>query len=247
MSSSILLSPATAQRRASCGGADPDRGRASLGSAHWVSSRVPFEYLGRGRCFREKLAVADDRATGTMISIFTSLARRADRSPIPRCELLTGAERRWLREMPAFGLLDSKIIRSGRNLQIREVRSGVGTVPVGQEGEDREAVIAIVSVELLVAKGICQLATRTTALISLHALARWYQRSFDNGETTLWSDLRSLAAKTASILESRSTLNSQRFSCRVSSGEWVGSFSERPGEITGHPEQVLNVRTFIAK
>ena len=119
-------------------------------------------------------------------------------------------------------------------------------LPVGQ-GDDREPVVAIVLVELDVAKGICRLMTQTATLISLHALGRWFQRSFDNGEIALWSDLRGLAIETGRLLESRSAADNSSVVYRAGSGQWVGTLTEHPSEATGRPEKVVSVRTFIPK
>jgi hypothetical protein len=144
-------------------------------------TRVPFEFRGLGRCFREQIADADDLAVRTMAHVFTPLAVRADRSAIPRTELLQDAARDWRQEMPTVGLLDSKIQRSRRELHIREVRVGAGTLSHATwDKETSEPVVAILLVDLHVAPGICRLIVDTAVLLSLHALGRWYQRVLDN-------------------------------------------------------------------
>ena len=206
---------------------------------------VPFEFLGLGRRFRERIAEADDRAVATMLSIFSPLAQRAKRSAVPRPELLQGAARQWRREMPPLGLLDSKIELSRRDLHIREVRVGGGTAQATWNEATDEPVISILLVELHVAQGVCQLVVDTTALLTLHALGRWYQRSLDNSDAALRLDLARLAAAYGTILESGTATARRKFHWPGASGHWVGSITRRLSEATGRQEQILNVRTFL--
>lgn len=211
-----------------------------------MNTPVPFEFLGLGRAFREQIVDADDRALKTMIDVFRPLARRADRSADSRPELLQDAVRFWRQKMPSVGLLDSKIQISRRDLHIREVRVGAGTACAPWNAATDEPVISIVLVELRVAKEVCLLMVDTVALLPLHALGRWYQRSLANNDAALFADLAQLACAYGEILRNHSALGNRKFLGPASSGLWAGSVAERLSEATGRQEQVLNVRTFVS-
>jgi hypothetical protein len=210
-----------------------------------MTTPVPFEFLGLGRRFREQIAEADDLCVGTMVNIFTPLATRADRSRIPRPELLQAAKQQW-RQMPTIGLLDSQIQLLRRTLHIREVRIGAGTSCDPQNKGDPEPVIVILLVDLHVAPGRCQLMIETAALVSLHALGRWYQRSIDSSEVALNSDLIRLTEACGQILDDHAATGDPNFRCRTAYGQWAGLITRRLSEVTDRQERVLNVRTFLS-
>ncbi len=208
---------------------------------------VPFEFVGLGRCFRDRIADADNHAVKTMISVFTPLARRAERSAVSRPELLQDATRLWRQKMPSFGLLDSNIQLSRRELYIREVRVGAGTACAPWNAAIEEPVVSILLVELHVAKDICLLRTDTVALLPLHALGRWYQRSLLNSDAALLADLAQLAGAYGKILPTDASVDNLKFLWPTTGGQWAGSITERMSEATGREERVLNVRTFLPR
>ena len=208
-------------------------------------TQVPSEFIGLSRRFREEIADADDHAVKTMITVFKPLARRAERSTVSRRELLQGAARVWRQKMPSVGLLDSSIQLARQDLHIREVRVGAGTACAPWNAAADEPVISILLVELRVAKGTCMLMTDTVALLPLHALGRWYQRSLANSNASLLADLAQLAGAYGQILQIHAATGGQRFYWPAASGYWAGSVVQRFSEATGRQEQVLNVRTFL--
>jgi hypothetical protein len=211
-----------------------------------VITRIPAEFLGRGRSFRNRIINADDQAVRTMTRVFSPLARRAERSSVPRRELLQGAARHWRQQMPADGFLDSNIQLSRRELHIREVRLGGGTScqPAWNEGVT-EPVIAIMLIDLHVAPEICRLMTDPAALVCQHALGRWYQRALNTSDAALVSDLSRLAASYDQILTTYQTTGDPRFLCPANDGQWAGSVTKRLSAATGRHETILNVRTFL--
>jgi hypothetical protein len=212
-----------------------------------MSTPVPAEFLGLGRRFREQIADADDRAVGVMARIFTPLAKRAERDLRPRPEMLQDVARQWRQQLPAFGLIDSQTRLSRKELHIREVRVGAGTWCYDPKDEQSsEAGVAILFVELYVAAGVCQLMVDTAAQLPLHALGRWYQRTLDNSEAALISDLGRLAAAYGRILDETAATRDPNFFCPAASGRWAGSVTHRFSEATQRQERILNVRTFLS-
>ena len=147
--------------------------------------------------------------------------------------------------MPGVGLVNSKIQMSRRDLHIIEVRVGAGTACATWNAATDEPVISILLVELHIAKGICRMMVDTVALLSLHALGRWYQRSLANSDAALLADLARLAGAYGKILHIHAATGNRKFLWPATSGQWAGSITERFSEATGRQEQVLNVRTFL--
>jgi hypothetical protein len=208
--------------------------------------RVPSQFLGLGRSFRDQIVIADDQAATTMIKIFTSFAGRAERGAAPRPEALQDAVRFWRLKMPDLGLLDSTISSSRRELNITEVRVGSGTTPAMWDTAVDEAVTSILVIELRIANGICRLSVEPVALLPLHALGRWYQRSLANDNVPLLASLARLAASYGKILEGHYMTGNRKFLKSDGSGQWAGSLTDRFSETTGRNEKILNVRTFLS-
>jgi hypothetical protein len=213
-----------------------------------MSTPVPAEFLGLGRRFREQIADADDVAVGVIAQIFTPLGKRADRSPRPRPEMLQDAARLWRQKMPSIGLIDRKMQLSRKELHIREVRLGGGSWQHDPKDErGNEPGVGVLLVELHVAIGICQLMVDSAAMVPLHALGRWYQRSLNNSEAALIADLGRLAADYGSILDRAAAVGDPSFFCPTPNGRWAGAIAQRFSNATGRPERVLNVRTFLPR
>jgi hypothetical protein len=135
---------------------------------------------------------------------------------------------------------------SRKELHIREVRLGGGSWQHDPKDERRnEPGVAVLLVELHVATGTCQLMVDTAAMVPLHALGRWHQRSLDIREATLLADLGRLAADYGSILDQVAVSSDPSFFCPTSNGRWAGAVAQRLSEATGRQERVLNVRTFL--
>jgi hypothetical protein len=205
-----------------------------------MNTPLPAEFLGLGRRFREQIADADDLSVRTIGQLFAPLARRADRCAMPRPEMLQDTVRHWRRAMPGAGLIDSKIELSRRELHIREVRVGAT-----RDDVTNEPMIAILLIELDVAPGICRVTAEPAAVLSLHALGRWYQRALDTSVTALLAGLGRLASAYAGILDESGETGHPGFLCSTAGGQWAGSVTRRFSEVTGRREAVLDIRTFL--
>jgi hypothetical protein len=80
----------------------------------------------------------------------------------------------------------------------------------------------------------------------LHALGRWYQRTFDIRDEALIFDLGRLAAAYGAILDEAAATRAPNFLCPAASGQWAGFVTQRFGEATQRQERILNVRTFLS-
>jgi hypothetical protein len=78
------------------------------------------------------------------------------------------------------------------------------------------------------------------AALGIHALARRYQRGFDNTDHAIKTDIAELALNTSRLLGAES----QTFAISCPSGQWVGAI-ETASLSSGHDQRLLNVRSFL--
>jgi len=157
-------------------------------------SRVPYEFVGRARVFRDRALAVNKPTLDAVEGIYSILAARARRSPIPRKELLQEAATAWRREIPEFGMLERKIELKRNTLRLVELRVGGGLVHYPGWAEAEQGV-GIVLIELRCARRQCEMKSEIICLAGLHALARWMQRSVDQSESALLSNLAALACQ----------------------------------------------------
>ena len=146
------------------------------------------------RVFRDRALAVNKPTLDAIERIYGILAARARRSPIPRKELLQEAATAWRREIPEFGMLERKIELKRNTLKLVELRVGGGLVhyPGWLEAEKG---IGILLIELCCARRQCEMKSEIICLAGLHALARWMQRSVDQSESALLSNLAALACQ----------------------------------------------------
>jgi hypothetical protein len=150
-------------------------------------------------------------------------------------------------EMPTTGRLgERKIRKSRRDITISEARLCAGHFRrrAWDEGIIKPG-MAIAFIELEVAEAVCSLTVDIVVLLSLHALARWFQRSLDNSQAALVTDLAALASAYGGILTDHERTLEPRFRVPVAGGAWVGEVSRRYSEATLKEERVASVATFL--
>jgi hypothetical protein len=76
--------------------------------------------------------------------------------------------------------------------------------------------------------------------LGIHALARRYQRGFDNTDHAIRTDIAELALNTSRLIGAES----ETFAIACPSGQWVGAI-ETASLSGGHDQRLLNVRSFL--
>jgi hypothetical protein len=212
------------------------------------TARVPPEFLGKARAFRERIVEAEPAVTAVMNKAYDPLGERARRKARPRPELIAGAARTWSQEMPTVGRLGACSIRKKSRYQvtIREVRLLSGELSRDDWADGAvDPGLSIAFLELQAGEGGCTLVTDIVVLLSLHALGRWFQRSLDDSEAALLADLAQLAAGYGSILEEHGRTLNAEFRAPVSGGVWAGEVMRWYSAATQHEERVATVATFL--
>jgi predicted membrane metal-binding protein len=208
---------------------------------------VPRAFLGMARAFRQKVDTDVSAGTDRIIKSITSPLRRrlqGNASPVFRHDLLIDTERRWQTELPTFGriMLQTELTKS--SLFIREARLSPGDIRFeswldGQKEQD----CGLQQLTVIARTGFCSIEATMLASISIHALSRFYQRSFDNSDVALRTALREIARNHAAVLTSPAP--GGKFSIAAGDGRRLGSV--QASNIEGKVIRILCVRSFVGQ
>lgn len=178
--------------------------------------------------------VQADQITGratldALIPLYDQLKRRGT----VRQETVTDALRAWCRLVPAQGRLSLRTEQRGRHAQIEEVRLLTSKFRNGAWSDGAwEPGLTLVAIGVLIAPRDCRFIERSLAGVSLHALARRFERGRDGSDAAVIRDLAALAA------HHPDRLPASAFRLRAPSGWWAGEVLPVSGEA------LINVRTF---
>lgn len=199
---------------------------------------VPAEFIGRARAFRARVGAEDAAVGQTILKIMRPLERRRKRSATFRPEQLIDAERQF-RQLPSAGRLALKIERDKRSLRIEEFRVAAGQFRFCSWTDGAtDADIGVVKVNLsAVPWGPVGATGNIVASVSLHALARRFQRGFNTSDEAILSELRELAVRHVAIAAALAD-----FSVACDGGSWVGEVAKIDVAEVSCP--VLAIRTF---
>ena len=105
--------------------------------------------------------------------------------------------------------------------------------------DEAEPGFAILVIGLSLQRRTCSYDSATLASISLHAVARWHQRTWNTSHVALAADVSTLAAAIGGI----DLTSDSKFSIPAASGRWAGTVYEILDD--EHLTPVLAVRTFL--
>lgn len=139
-------------------------------------SYVPAQYLGLARDLRRRLASADAAIQPAMRRLLMPIQRRLERHPVVRKETLIDAAREW-RALPAFGRVYCLVDTSDRRAPVfADLR--IEPAEYRGLGWDRSKPgLAVSLIEASVANTAMALCRTTITVVSLHCLARRFQRA----------------------------------------------------------------------
>lgn len=207
-----------------------------------ASSRVPSQFAGQARMFRDAIAT-EDKATGEMNRTLTDRIR-ARRKAIPRRETLTGVADEWQRNMPPRSRLAIEIDLNARkkSLIIRELRVTTSVYrPDEWDIAERGLIVGLTLLEVWPFHHKFDL--YTLAHLSMHALGRRLQRGQDGSEEALRRDLRALG-EAAPTLGDQPSGSEFRVSL-ADGGVWIGTVQLVCDPRIGY-DRALTVRTYLA-
>ena len=214
---------------------------ASLASpSDWRPGPIPPEYLGQARSMRDRLKAVNVECSRAIDHIAAPLVARSKRSPIPRREQLTDVAREWAC-MPAFGLLDTKIelVLGKRSLHIRQLRAGASDFRATGWKMD-EAGVSVIGLMLDIAAHRFSFVMPSLVSVSLHALARRYQRGLEVNDAAIFGDLHTLAK---AHLRLASGAVGDLFEVEAGGGCWRGNLTD--ASTNAGMDRILSARTFL--
>ena len=173
--------------------------------------RIPSEYLGKARSFRNKIIAADREFVAMHTRVFNELERRIQHKPSFRASTCTDLLRAW-RACRPFGYLPDLVADldfSKHQITIRDLRliASMERNADWKEGylEDSIAVteFRLVGKSKKTPEGaLCSLRwhLNMVASFSLHALARYYQRAIRPSDDALISSMYATTLAPPSIM-----------------------------------------------
>jgi hypothetical protein len=197
---------------------------------------VPAEFIGRARALRMAVAAVHPVAIATIDRIGQSLHGQYRLRQTPSASGLARAAAAWRDQVPSAGRLDLMVKVTSKRLAISETRIGPVEFRFDAwiEG-DAETAIVITRTVLEVSAGRFWFDHTPVALVSLHGLARRYQRAFDMSDAAVCADLYSLATAGGDVEDGE-------FAVPAGDGQWVGNVAEV--EDRGEPVRILAARSF---
>lgn len=199
-------------------------------------SHVPAEFVGRARALRAEIAAADPIAISAAQRVAAPLCARLRRRPDQRPGVLVDAARHWRTTLPAVGRLDLSVDVRGKRLRIDETRLGTARFRADEwGGTGDESGLVVAGWTLDVTPGRVRMDHEPLAYISLHALARRFERA----GPAPGDDLRRLGQFCAAPGEP-----GEVFRVPAAEGWWTGAAADVDvGD--GEHVRMLVVRTFL--
>jgi hypothetical protein len=169
-----------------------------------MRDRVPAEFVGKARVFRDRMIAATTGVGMQMNAISQySFGLYKRRNAAPRPEHLIAIEQQW-RSISPGGCLRLTVRRDRRSMSIADTRITATTSKNIEWGDASEKSICLIESSLALTKRHAETMTTTLAAVSLHALGRWYQRAFTTNDTAMMLDL-ALVVKTVPTLDPGAT------------------------------------------
>jgi hypothetical protein len=196
---------------------------------------IPREHLGRARAWRNELKAEDETAANRCIGIAESIRARLARGSVPKREALNEAARAWRDDVPSFGRLKLEIEAANRRLVIRELRMGAAHHAEGGWISPEEAIVIFV-VGFYIGRQGFKFFQELIAAVSLHALARRFERGIDNTDAAIRADLIALAGAAVNSAIGPSG----QFQISVADGAWGGRMHRVNADTV-----IQSVRTFL--
>jgi hypothetical protein len=206
----------------------------------WRPGPVDPQFLGQARAFRDRLKAVSTECSRLIDEIAMPLVRRSRRHPIPRREQLIDVARKWSC-MPVLGLLDSAsdLDLRKRMLRISQLRAcpsdfRAANWTVGEAG------VSVLGLKLDAEPHCFSFIMPSLITVSMHALARRFQRACDTTDAAIFGDLHTLARAHPRLAVGDV---GAAFDVAASGGAWHGNITD--AVTSAGTDRILSVRTFM--
>ena len=200
-------------------------------------SRLPMEFLGEARVFRDAVCRADLRVNSAVPALAAPLRRRLTRKSTLRPDGMIDAARAWRDTVSDDFTLDVRTRAHRRDgLCIAELRlTGARWRSTQWIGADNAPGVSLVWLILAAEGGAFNFTVRPAANLLLHALGRRFQRG--NGQTVpeIVRDLKPIGA----------VLETDAIEIAAPPGRWVGERLTVRDDVGGQNVPMLHVQTFL--
>lgn len=207
-----------------------------------TAPNVPHEFIGQARLFCARIDAAAKLASATVLQICADARAVVQRRPTWRAEHFSGFERQWHQTIPDEGRIRLEIARSKRALTITEfrlTRSSYEDIRWSHPFPEDSVGLMLCTFQLTTPAAF-ECKRLAIAILGIHAIARRYQRGFDNTDRAIQTDISELTMNVCRLQDA----DGQSFAIQCPSGQWVGSIETV--SLSGAPDQqLLNVRSFL--
>jgi hypothetical protein len=159
----------------------------------FAGGKLPAEYRGLARVFRQQVECEDHVLGRVLVAILEPLRARLERHPNRglRAEQVAAAVRRYRGETPAtFRIGAVTVVEHPRRFSIEEQRlAATWHTDLAWENGGEEVGVAVCTVQLALRDGVIGGEWHALALVSLHALGRRLERGADPSYAALFADL----------------------------------------------------------
>jgi hypothetical protein len=208
-----------------------------------LASRVPAQFVGLARQFRDRVSIEDIPAGGLVTELAGRAMARFKRNSIPRLDMITGIASEWRDRMPQFSRLrlQADLDRRRKSLRIFELRLTCSEYQdPSWDHSERGVILYLFGLEI--APFLYNFSSSTTGIVSMHALARRMERSADTDDESVKNDLRALALAHRDLAEQG---DRAEFRVPVPGGVWRGAVRDVRNALRGDTDRALAVRTFV--
>ena len=208
-----------------------------------TAPNVPHEFIGQARLFCARIDAAAKLASATVLQICADARAVVQRRPTWRAEHFAGFERQWHQTIPDEGRIRLQIARSKRALTITEfrlTRSSYEDIRWSHPFPEDSVGLMLCTFRLSGRPQPSNVSGLQSRSSESSAIARRYQRGFDNTDRAIQTDISELTMNVCRLQDA----DGQSFAIQCPSGQWAGSIETV--SLSGAPDQrLLNVRSFL--
>jgi hypothetical protein len=207
-----------------------------------TAPNVPHEFAGQARLFCARIDAAAQAASVAVRQIGGDARAIVQRRSTWRREHLSGFERQWRQTIPDEGRIGLEVERGKGSLIISEFRLSRASYEDIRWSQPfpQNSVCLMLCTFRLATPAAFECKRLAIAALGIHALARRYQRGFDNTDHAIKTDISDLALNFSRLLGAES----QTFAIPCHSGQWVGAI-ETVRLSSGPDQRLLHVRSFL--
>lgn len=199
--------------------------------------KIPPEFLGQARLFRQQVAAADGRVQAAALAIAAPLRRRLAEKPRLRPQQAIDATRAWCEQVSDDFTLDTRVTAARCSLRIDELRVTAHSTFVKTWADAaNQPGISLVWASLIAEPGRFSFEIIPVVTLLQHGLARRIERGNGRSVADVLRDLKALVA---------AALAGDAVEVPVPAGRWVGERIIAHDVARGCNVPILHCQTFL--